>query len=230
MPPTLSIVMPIFNEEESIRIVLSEWTKELNRILPNSYLFILVDGSSDETSNIIQREFSNSKFFMHIILKNSSHGDKCMEGYKKAFSCRSEWVLQIDSDYQCDPQYFKKFWKHTSSNNVIMGKRTKRLDGFHRLIISNSISVWISFFLYKFCKDPNVPYRLFNRNVLQEFLPKIPNISLFNIYMSYLIMQDNEIMWIDITFRKRLYGKSSHRITFALKALVQLTKSLKSLK
>jgi len=230
MPPKLSIVMPIFNEQDSIKVVLSEWTTELNRLLPDSYIFILVDGSSDETSNIIEREFNNSNCFIHIILKNSTHGAKCIEGYKKAFSLKSDWILQIDSDYQCDPKFFRKFWEHTSSNNVIMGSRTKRLDGFHRLIISTSISVWISFFLHKFCKDPNVPYRLFNRKVLQNFLPKIPNISLLNIHMSYLIMKHHEIKWIEITFRKRLYGKSSHRIALALKALSELKKSFKLLK
>ena len=230
MPPTLSIIMPIYNEEDSISIVLSEWTNELNRILPNSYLFILVDGSSDETSSIIEKDFNNTNFFLHIILKNSTHGEKCMEGYKKALSIGSDWILQIDSDYQCDPIYFKTFWNKISSSNVIMGKRTKRLDGFHRLIISNLISLWISFFIKRFCEDPNVPYRLFNKDVLQSVLPNIPHISLFNIYMSYLIMNDNDIMWIDITFRKRIYGKSSHRIGFALKALTELTKSLKFLK
>lgn len=223
----LTVVLPVYNEEKSIEIVIREWVQVLQLQVPDQFRILVIDdGATDTTPEILKHLKREIGSLIHFRKKNSGHGDSCLVGYKKAIELQSDWVLQIDSDYQCDPTFFREFWAATKNSKVIMGKRVKRLDGLHRLAITKVVSFWLFFCTGRFCPDPNVPYRLVEANYLSLLIRNCPSLLLTNSYLSYKMMENQSIHWIKICFRDRLYGKSFHKFLPTLKAISELTKAL----
>ena len=84
-----------------------------------------------------------------------------------------------------------------------------------------SILIFIKTFIY--VRDSNVPYRMIKRKTLMRVINYIPkNVMLKNAYLSYLIQKNFNIKWIDITFRKRAFGKTNYNF----KSLIFMTLNL----
>lgn len=223
----LTVVLPVFNEEKSIELVIKEWIHALQLEVPDQFRILVIDdGATDATPEILKRLEGELSNLIYLRKENSGHGDSCLVGYRKAIELKTDWVLQIDSDYQCDPIHFKDFWKATKNSKVIMGRRVKRLDGLYRLVLTRVISLWLFFITGKFCPDPNVPYRLVEASYLCLLIQNCPSLQLTNSYLSCKMMKNQSIHWINIIFRNRLYGQSFHKFSPTLKAIFQLTKAL----
>tara|TARA_B100000963_G_C22468518_1_gene599014 strand:- start:182 stop:877 length:696 start_codon:yes stop_codon:yes gene_type:complete len=223
----LAVVIPVYNEEKSIELVIKEWRQVLESEVSDQFCFLVIDdGSTDSTPEILKRLADESSTLIYYRKENSGHGDSCLRGYKMALEMKTDWILQIDSDYQCDPIYFKEFWAAAKDSKVIMGKRVRRLDGFYRSALTKIISLWLFFITGRFCPDPNVPYRLIEANFLSRLIGSCPSLHLINSFLSYKMMKNHSILWIKIHFRKRLYGQSFHKFVPTIKAIFELTKAL----
>ena len=136
----LIVVIPVYNEEKSIEIVVREWNHALQILVPDQFtLLVIDDGSTDSTPQILGQLSNEIQSLISHQKENSGHGPSCLFGYQKALELNAEWILQIDSDYQCDSVYFDKFWNGTNHAKIIMGKRVKRLDGHYRWILTKII-------------------------------------------------------------------------------------------
>jgi hypothetical protein len=81
---------------------------------------------------------------------------------------------------------------------------------------------------FKFLKDPNTPYRLINTGLLKKIVYNIPkNITLVNVYLTYLLNKHVDILYIPIRFHKRHDGTSKHNLKNMFKALFDLLINLK---
>ena len=54
MKPELMLVMPVFNEQASVRKVVIEWFQEIENWTENFVLLAINDGSTDETSSVLR--------------------------------------------------------------------------------------------------------------------------------------------------------------------------------
>jgi dolichol-phosphate mannosyltransferase len=225
----LAVIMPVFNEEASIRRVVSEWFAELESQLENFILIVLNDGSRDETLDQL-KEMEREKGCRLLIVDqvNIGHGRTCLKGYQMAIELGAKWILQIDSDGQCDPLYFSRFWRERHHNDLIFGRRTQREDGLRRIFVSVVLK-WLLLLLYHVnCIDPNVPYRLMRAEVIRPILPHIQGVDLANIALSIFLQQRNNLRAgvVDISFRARYGGEPTvGLLQFAAKA-AELKKQL----
>ena len=179
--------MPVYNGEKYL-------SKAITSILEQTFLdfeFIIInDGSTDKTP-LILKKFKKNKKFKIINKKNEGHGLTCLLGYKKAILRNFNFILQIDSDDQCDPIYFKKLVLQIKKNDIVFGYRVSREDGFLRLIFSRILSCIIFLRSGIYLKDPNVPYRLIKTEIMRKVIYKIPKkINLTNCYLTYLLEKD----------------------------------------
>ena len=207
---SLAIIIPVYNEEGNIAKLLEEWTKIVPKYYKKKYKFFVInDGSTDNTHNEIIK--IKNKSIYYVKQKNIGHGNSCLKGYKLAIKNKFDLILQIDSDNQCDPKYFKKFIKSIKKHDVVFGYRNKRDDGYIRKIFSLILSLFIFFRTFTFFKDSNVPYRIIKKKVLKKVVNDIPSkVMLKNVYLSYLIQRKFKIEWINIRFRKRVFGKTNY--------------------
>ena len=129
--------MPVFNEEKCIEQVIHEWIVTLEKLNIEYKFCIVNDGSIDNTLSIISN-LKNTNARIHTINKpNTGHGQSCIVGYKYAIENGANWIFQIDSDGQCDTNYFELFYSNNDQKSTsIFGNRTTRDDGIKRQIIS----------------------------------------------------------------------------------------------
>ena len=205
----LSIVIPLYNESVNIARLLEEWHNELKKNNVD-YCFIIVnDGSKDNSIEVIR-----SLDYNIILLNkhNSGHGRSIRLGYDFVVKyLKSNFILQIDSDGQCDPKYFNSFWKNRFNYDFILGVRITREDGILRKLTSKISLIITSFISSINLKDPNTPYRLFNLNTLRESLLLVnESFDVHNIALTFVILKKKyKYKTIDITFPNRIGGENS---------------------
>ncbi|NJK90807.1 MAG: glycosyltransferase family 2 protein [Blastochloris sp.] len=220
--------MPVFNEQASVRKVVSEWFCEIENWTEDFVFLALNDGSTDETLKILKRmqEQLGARFKI-IDQDNCGHGQACLRGYRHAIENDAKWVFQIDSDGQCDPQYFFRFWRDREKFDVIYGFRFHRDDGWRRLVASWVLRIVLFVSTGQWCVDPNVPYRLMKTTELIEKIDHIPaTFHLANVALSVLLKEDNKVTHgvVPIRFRERYGGEPSVKLKhFGLKALELIT-------
>jgi len=212
----LAIVMPIYNEAANIETVVTEWLEELNRLGVSFALLAINDGSKDATGEVLQKL---AQRFPDVVVpiekKNAGHGLACRTGYSLAVARDQAWTFQIDSDGQCDPQFFAEFWKGREDADCVFGVRTSRDDGFSRVLISAACRFLTSLVSGMDLKDLNVPYRLMRTSVLKEALLKIPDdFDMQNVALTLTLKRNSALRWkyVPIHFRDRQGGTNSINI------------------
>lgn len=108
MKTKLSIVIPLFNEEENIKALFSELNR-LSSKLPKSTEVILVDdGSSDKTLSLLQK--TKLKYYKKLIsfTRNFGHQSALLAGLEKS---SGDLVICMDGDLQHPPELIPKMIK-----------------------------------------------------------------------------------------------------------------------
>jgi len=219
----LGIVIPVYNERANINKVLKSWDNEIRRLNLENYKFLVInDGSTDGTLEEIN-QLNHDKIEIYSI-KNQGHGGACLFGYKIAIKKKFDWILQIDSDGQCNPTFFEKFVNLSDKNEIIFGYRSIRRDGYLRLIFSKILSILIFLKSSLYIKDANVPYRLMKLDHLKEVVQNIPpGVLLKNVSLAVeLKKRFKQILFIPIIFEERFSGKSKHNFLSMFKQIINL--------
>jgi dolichol-phosphate mannosyltransferase len=224
----LWVILPVYNEEQSITHVINEWDAELKKSNVNYTICAINDGSKDNTLEILDEIHKTNKNLKIINKENTGHGQTCIYGYKYAIKEGADWILQLDSDGQCDVSFLNKFInKVTNESENLFGNRKSRDDGFNRVIISKFVSLFIFLSTGFWIKDGNVPYRLMSSKELSKIINKIPlDFHLANILVSVLLKKESKIIWIPIHFNKRFAGNPSVKSFSFIKHGVKLFKQL----
>jgi glycosyltransferase involved in cell wall biosynthesis len=233
LSPELLLVMPVYNEQASVRKVVLEWFDELQNWTEDFVFLAINDGSSDRTPELLirLREQLGDRFEI-LSRENRGHGQSCLEGYSIACERNIPYVFQIDSDGQCDPQYFFRFWRDREKYSVIYGKRVHRDDGWRRVLASTVLRCSLFAFAHVNCVDANVPYRLMQTKTICKFLTKIPpDFSLANIALAVLLKKEKNLLHgsVPIHFRERYGGEPSVPISRFGKKAFELFKQLEAL-
>lgn len=103
----LSIVIPVYNEEENIRNLYQE-LKGVLRNLGKDYEIIFVDDGSKDKSGKILKEIFNEDQNVQVVSLLGNHGQTVAlsTGFKKA---KGDVILAMDGDGQHNPQYIPEF-------------------------------------------------------------------------------------------------------------------------
>lgn len=212
----LIVIMPVFNEQASIRKVVTEWMQEIETWTEHFHFLVIDDGSTDQTLNLLRRLQAQYNSKLEVISReNRGHGQSCLQGYRMAMERNIPWILQIDSDGQCDPQYFFRFWRIKDSYDVVYGVRRKRDDGWRRVLASQILKGSLLVTQGVLCADANVPYRLMRSSALSDVLPRIPeDFCLANVALAVLLRKDKSVKHgkVSIRFRERYGGEPSVRL------------------
>jgi len=145
--PDLSVVFPVFNEEDNVPILLDE----IRRALAGeewSYEIIAVDdGSSDRSLEVLRRarvEYPTLRILRFA--RNSGQTAALDAGWRAA---RGEWVVSLDADLQNDPDDIPAMMRLIQEKGVDMvaGVRVKRRDTAWKRFqskIGNTVRNWIT--------------------------------------------------------------------------------------
>ena len=133
----LTIIFPIFNEQETIKETLLEWKNTLDKLQIKYEIILAEDGSTDNTKKILNDLLISNKdlFVSNIEAKKRGYANAIRSSIKIA---KGKYILNVDSDGQCDPKDFINFWEKRGhlENGIIIGHRYNRKDSLQRLLMS----------------------------------------------------------------------------------------------
>jgi glycosyltransferase involved in cell wall biosynthesis len=165
--PSISIVIPAYNEEVGIRYGLEKLV-ELGYHEKYEVIYIN-DGSSDKTKEIIQ-EFP-VKLYNHNV--NKGYGAALKTGIRKA---TGDKVIILDSDGQHDPKYIDQLISMLDEHDMVIGERDD--DSFQvkrRQSGKNLIRKIGEYLVEQKLPDYNSGFRGFDRKLMLEMLHLMPN-------------------------------------------------------
>ncbi len=122
----LSVVVPCYNEEETLPIFLERMLAACQAAVGKSYEIILVnDGSRDTTWKVITASTEASTGLIGVNLaRNHGHQLAVSAGLKLT---RGEWVLVIDADLQDPPELLSDMIRLSEEGfDVVYGRRRSR--------------------------------------------------------------------------------------------------------
>lgn len=171
----LIAVMPVYNEEGTIREVVQEWHDELCSLKMHFELHVYNDGSKD-TSLAILRELQ--KNLQHLVVHdqtNKGHGPTILHSYKNASNV--QWLFQVDSDNEVRPESFHLLWEQRDQYDFLLGRRTNKHNPLARRLIS--LVAWGLVYLGfgKNVSDVNSPFRLMRMDAFRDVFPFIPDLT-----------------------------------------------------
>jgi len=208
---TISVLIPTYNEEKTIKKVINEVTKVTRKY--KSEIIVINDGSTDSTSKIIKK-VPDIKVINNV--KNLGKGYSIRKGIKKA---KGDVLIIQDADLEYNPQDISKLLKPFQDNSV------KVVYG-SRVLKNNPISHWtfnlggrlITFitnllFNSKITDEPT-GYKLFRKSILKdinlncrgfEFCPEVTakiakkGIKIYEVPVSYnpRPVTEKKIKWYD---------------------------------
>jgi glycosyltransferase involved in cell wall biosynthesis len=177
----LALVMPVYNEQETISKNVTDWEYLLKQLDINYEFHIYDDGSTDNTSKIIKElADSNPKITPHF-KANTGHGPTSLLGCRENSSAK--WIFLTDSGSDASFKNFGRMWgmRRTYYFIVARRKRTLRIEHF---IISSLSSIIIKLLYGRGVFDVNSPCRLMFCNAFRDIFQKIPE----NTYAPNLII------------------------------------------
>ena len=207
----LYIVMPAYNEEETIEQVVRSWYPLLTGKSELSRLVVADSGSGDRTHEILlslQKELPQLEILPNTL---KQHGPKLIAMYRYAIAQGADYVFQTDSDGQTNPKEFEGFWKKRASYEAVIGIRRKRGDGFARKVVEKVVCMLLFFFFGVKVPDANAPFRLMHTSLLKKYMSRfseeynLPNIML----VTFFAYDRQNVIFKEITFGARQGGKNS---------------------
>ena len=103
--PTLSIVIPAYNEEKLIEVSIKKIISHLKK-LRSWEIVVTDDGSTDETSQIVKK-FSKRGVQLIRLKKNLGKGGALKKG---VLSARGEYIIFLDADLSVGPENIQEFY------------------------------------------------------------------------------------------------------------------------
>ncbi len=127
------ILIPTFNEEECIRIVLDELMPHCKADGLN--ILVIDDGSTDRTVEFIK---SHPAYLTIINLLTLPHQGKDVALWTGIEAADDEWIGMMDGDGQYDPGNFSSLldYARNHGSDAVWGIRVQRDDSRWRLLIS----------------------------------------------------------------------------------------------
>lgn len=164
----LSIVIPLYNEEESLDKLIEEIHETAEAEKYDLDVVFIDDGSSDESWSIVERL---SKEHDHI------RGIRFRRNFGKAagldagfLAAKGDFVMTMDADLQDDPHEIPEFLAQLEEENldVISGWKKKRHDPWHKVLPSRVFNYMVSRLTGVWLHDHNCGMKCYRGEVVKE--------------------------------------------------------------
>ena len=215
----ISVVVPVFNESESISHLIDEIIKVMNLNKLNYELIVINDGSKDSTLEVLENLISKFKQLIIINLrKNYGQTAAIAAGFDNA---KGEIIITLDGDLQNDPSDIPKLIESINEGyDLICGWRFQRKDTLiNRKIPSKIANKLIGIVTGIYLHDYGCSLKAFKKEVLEDiklygelhrFIPVLANI------------EGAKIKEIKVNHRSRKYGTSKYGIDRTFRVLMDL--------
>jgi len=145
----ISIIIPIYDEEQLIDLLYERVTKALKSITENYEVIFIDDGSRDNSlSKLLDYREKDDRVKVLALSRNFGHQAAYTAGMSHA---KGDHIVLMDGDLQDPPELIKEMFEKAVNENfdVVFAKRISRKEGFFKRML-------IKFFHYIFYKTSSI--------------------------------------------------------------------------
>jgi undecaprenyl-phosphate 4-deoxy-4-formamido-L-arabinose transferase len=166
----VSVVIPVYNEEESLPALLSR-TQAACQQLTQKYEIILVDdGSSDSSGDMLSAAAEQPGSHIVAVLLNRNYGQHSaiMAGFSHV---TGDLVITLDADLQNPPEEIPRLVAKADEGYDVVGTvRANRRDSWFRKTASKMINMMIQRATGKSMGDYGCMLRAYRRHIIEAML------------------------------------------------------------
>jgi len=215
-----SVVIPIFNEAESVGELLARVDEVMTR-LGHSYEVVAVDdGSSDGSLETLKRLAARDRRIrIYSFRRNLGKSPALTCGFQHA---AGQYVFTLDADLQDDPGALEPMFSALTSRNldVVSGWRKNRRDGIVKVVSSKIFNQLVMRLLFGWSlEDMNSGVKLYRAEVAKD-------LRLYGGMHRFIPLMAKELGYqvaeVPVTHHPRKYGTSKYRPTKILTEIPDL--------
>jgi glycosyltransferase involved in cell wall biosynthesis len=205
--PEISLVIPVFNEEENLPVLAGEIRDAMDPT-GRPYEVIYVDDGSTDGSPAVLRSLAESDPHVRIVRQRRNHGQSAAldAGFRFA---RGGVVVTLDADLQNDPADIPRLLERIGEYDVVSGVRARRQDSWVRKMSSRIANGVRNKVTHESVTDVGCTLRACRT----EFLRRIPVFNGMHRFLPTLLrMEGARVTEVPVNHRPRLHGQPKYNI------------------
>jgi glycosyltransferase involved in cell wall biosynthesis len=171
----ISVVIPVFEEEDSIGSLVREVFGQLETEESEFEVILVDDGSKDRTIQVLQdlKRTYRDRLVVARHLINRGNGAALRTGFNVACG---NIVVSMDADGQHSPADISKIAALIPPHDLVIGARMKDYEGsWYRNLANKFYNRFASWLSRVEIKDLTSGFRAMRREAVEHFLPLFPN-------------------------------------------------------
>ena len=205
MQYSLTIIIPVYNEEDNLLRVEEALLNYLKIVSVKTSILFVNDGSTDKSLQLIEEICDRNSVFNFISLKeNKGLSTAIKAGFD---TVESDLVGYIDADLQTSPDDFNLLLEHIDNHQLVTGVRANRKDSFIKNISSKIANSIRRIFTKDGMDDTGCPLKIIHTN----YAKRVPMFrGLHRFLPAMVLLQEGTIKQIPIQHFPRIAGLAKY--------------------
>jgi polyisoprenyl-phosphate glycosyltransferase len=204
----LALVVPCFNESETISLFVDQVVPVLLRLNITSEVIFVDDGSEDSTWEIL-RELKNRPGISFLCIQLDSNYGQMAALEAGIRASNSDYVLTMDVDLQHPVRYIETMWLLREKYPVIAMRQSKRKDPFFKRLLSRIFYVILKKITGYQIIGGVSDFRLMSRDTVQRIIPLLRYGNVIRFLLPQLRIKQKIL---DYEVDPRIAGKSKYSL------------------
>ena len=209
MPPQVSVVIPVYNEEDGLASLFQRLYPALDALKRSYEIIFINDGSRDRSAAMLREQFERRPDVTRVILLNGNFGQHMaiMAGFGKV---RGETIITLDADLQNPPEEIGKLLQKIDTGHDYVGTiRVIRQDSAWRKVASRMMNRVRERFTKVKMTDQGCMLRAYSRNIIRA----VNDCSEVNTYIPALAYTfARNPVEIEVAHAERAAGESKYSL------------------
>lgn len=203
----LTIIIPVYNEEDNLDRVHQEMKQFLSISKKKTKILFVNDGSKDNSQNLIEKICKDNEEFTFISFeKNAGLSAAIKAGFDYT---DTPWVGYIDADLQTAPEDFNILMEYTGEFDLVTGVRSNRKDSFTKNMSSKIANGIRRTFTDDGMDDTGCPLKI----IRTDMAKKIPMFNgLHRFLPAMILLQNGKIKQTPVRHFQRIAGVSKFNL------------------
>ena len=213
----LAIIMPVYNEADTIENTISELYSKVAAHVPFVDIWTFEDGSTDGTKEVLSKMKLRFPNFYVQTSKNKKGYPKAMrDAFLSIDPKKYTFVVAIDSDGQYEPNDLYDLFQVMEDNSVdiVMGRRTNRTEPAYRRLLSKGLQFIEHVMFPVKIKDVTSVMRLMKVKTAQAIAVQVVY-SPYNFWLEFtarMSLMNYSVIEIPINYRERVGGSKVYHL------------------
>jgi dolichol-phosphate mannosyltransferase len=203
----LTIIIPVYNEEDNLDRVHQEMRQFLSIAKKKTKILFVNDGSKDNSQSLIEKICKDNEEFTFISFeKNTGLSAAIKAGFDYT---DTPWVGYIDADLQTAPEDFNILMEYAGEFDLVTGVRSNRKDSFTKNMSSKIANGIRRAFTDDGMDDTGCPLKI----IRTDMAKKIPMFNgLHRFLPAMILLQKGKVKQTPVRHFQRIAGVSKFNL------------------